>query len=63
MSATPITVAATLRNLSVTHTKRGKWDGCLPMSDDERRATWAARFYSAGHHHKQPKPRVRVAQS
>lgn len=48
------------RNLSVTHTKRGTWDGCRPMSDDERRAAWAARYYGSGHHRKQPKPRIRV---
>ena len=49
-----------LRNLSVTRTKRGQWDGCRPMSDDERRAAWVARFYAAGPHQKQPKPRIRV---
>lgn len=49
------------RNTSVTHTRRGKWDGCRPSTNDERRAEWAEKFYGAGHHRKQPKPRVRVA--
>lgn len=31
------------RNTSVTHTRRGKWDGCRPSTNDERRAEWAAR--------------------
>lgn len=48
------------RNLSVTRTRRHKWDGCAPKSNDERRAEWAARFYGAGHHHTPAKPRIRV---
>lgn len=45
-------------NTSVTRTAPRSWDGCRPMSNDERRAEWAARYFSQGHH--RPKPRIRV---
>lgn len=48
------------RNLSVTRTRPHSSHGCTPMSNDERRAAWAAKFYGGGHHHKPQKPRVRV---
>lgn len=48
------------RNLSVTRTRPHSSHGCTPMSNDERRAAWAAKFYGAGHHHKPQKPRIRV---
>ena len=49
MSALPIFVSRTAPK---------SWDGCTPPTNDERRAEWAQRFYSAGHH--RPKPRIRV---
>jgi len=33
---------------------------CRTLSNDERRAAWAARYYGAGLHRRLPKPRVRV---
>lgn len=29
-------------------------------SNDERRAAWAVKYFGAGHHTKQQKPRIRV---
>ena len=55
-----MSIATLPRNHSVARTERGKWTGCLPPTNDERRAAWAARFYAGGHHRKQNKPRVRV---
>lgn len=50
--------------LSITRTKPRSWDGCTPLTNDERRALWASRFYAAGHHRKKPrlrvKPRIRI---
>lgn len=50
--------------LSITRTKPKSWDGCTPLTNDERRAAWAARFYAGGHHRKKPrlrvKPRIRI---
>ena len=48
------------RNLSVTRTRPHSSHGCTPMSNDERRAAWAAKFYGAGHHRRDRKPRIRV---
>ncbi len=31
--------------------RRATWDGCLPPTNDERRAHWAARYFAGGHHH------------
>jgi len=31
-----------------------------PLSNNERRAIWAAKFFGAGHHLRQQKPRIRV---
>lgn len=36
------------------------WSAIRPLSNDERRAQWAARFYAQGHHRTPQKPRVRV---
>lgn len=33
--------------------QRATWDGCRPLSNDERRAAWARKFYAGGHHHRQ----------
>ncbi|WP_458788951.1 hypothetical protein [Dyella jiangningensis] len=50
--------------LSITRTKPKSWDGCTPLTNDERLAAWAARFYAGGHHRKKPrlrvKPRIRI---
>jgi hypothetical protein len=35
-------------------------ESCRALDNNERRAIWAARFYGAGHHQKQQKPRIRV---
>lgn len=40
--------------------QRGTWEGCRPLSADERLAAWAARYYSAGHHRERGKPRIRL---
>jgi hypothetical protein len=31
-----------------------------PLSNNERRAIWAAKFFGAGYHLRQQKPRIRV---
>ena len=31
-----------------------------PRSNDERRASWAARYFALGHHRRPEKPRYRV---
>lgn len=36
------------------------WAAIRPLSNDERRAMWAARFYAQGHHRTPQKPRVKV---
>lgn len=50
--------------LTIVRTKPHSWHGCEPPSNDQRRAEWAAKFYSAGHHRKKPrlrvKPRIRI---
>jgi hypothetical protein len=50
--------------LSIFRTRPKSWDGCTPPTNDERRAAWASRYYSAGHHRKKPrlrvKPRIRI---
>ncbi|MDR3445951.1 hypothetical protein [Dyella sp.] len=55
MSALPIFLSRTAPK---------SWEGCEPQTNDERRAAWAARFYSGGHHRKKPrfrvKPRIRI---
>lgn len=33
---------------------------CRVPTDDQRRALWAFKFFGGGHHHIQPKPRIRV---
>jgi hypothetical protein len=45
-------------NSSIVHART--WAALRPPSNDERRAQWAARFYSQGHHRTPQKPRVRV---
>lgn len=45
-------------NTSIMHARRV--DAIRPLSNDERRAMWAARFYAQGHHRTPQKPRVRV---
>lgn len=33
---------------------------CRAPTPDERRAAWSFAYYSAGHHHRDRKPRIRV---
>lgn len=35
-------------------------DSVRPLSNDERRANWASKFYLFAHHRKPAKPRIRV---
>lgn len=48
-------------NTSIMHTRRV--DAIRPLSNDERRALWAAKYFAQGHHRQPPKPRVRVLAS
>ncbi len=52
------------RSSIVTRTAPRSWDGCMPQTNDERRAEWAHRYYSGGHHRRKPrirvKPRIRI---
>jgi hypothetical protein len=45
-------------NSSIFHARRS--EQYRPRSNDERRAEWASKFYSQGHHRTPQKPRVRV---
>jgi hypothetical protein len=45
---------------AITRTRPGRWDGCQPLTNDERRAQWAQRYFAGGHHHKTQKPRIRL---
>lgn len=44
----------------ITRTRRHSWQGCLPKTNDERRAAWAAKYYGQGYHHRIPEPRIRA---
>lgn len=44
----------------ITRTRPRSWEGCLPPTNDQRRAAWAEKYYGQGHHHRIPKPRVRA---
>jgi hypothetical protein len=50
--------------LSITRTRPKSFEGCTPQTNDQRRAEWAQKFYSGGHHRKKPrlrvKPRIRI---
>lgn len=43
----------------ITRTRPHSWEGLLPLTNDQRRAIWAEKFYSQGHHRNR-KPRIRV---
>jgi hypothetical protein len=45
-------------NSSIIHARN--WSDLKPLSNDDRRALWAARYFSQGHHRTPQKPRVRV---
>ena len=36
------------------------WDDVLPLTNDQRRADWASRYYANGLHHVNGKPRMRI---
>lgn len=36
------------------------WAAIRPLSNDERRAMWASRYFAQGHHRTPQKPRVKV---
>lgn len=36
------------------------WSAIRPLSNDERRAMWASRYFAQGHHRSPQKPRVKV---
>lgn len=42
------------------HAKPYEYESIRPLSNDERRAAWAARYFSAGYHRIPSKPRVRL---
>lgn len=37
-------------NSFIFKSHRKSWKGCYVLSNDERRAAWALRYYGAGHH-------------
>lgn len=45
-------------NTSIMHARH--IERIRPLSNDERRAQWAAKFYTQGHHRRPSKPRLRV---
>lgn len=45
-------------NHSIMHARR--MENIRPLSNDERLAQWAAKFYTQGHHRRPSKPRIRV---
>ena len=45
---------------AITRTKPHSWDGCMPATNNERRAHWAQKYFGQGHHQRQGKPRIRV---
>lgn len=36
------------------------WDAIRPLTNNERRAEWARKYYQAGHHMHERKPRIRI---
>jgi hypothetical protein len=38
-------------------------ESCRPPTNDERVAAWAVKYFTAGHHHRISKPRIRVPDS
>lgn len=46
-------------NTSVMHAV--SMEAIRPLSNDDRRAVWATKFYAQGHHRRPNKPRIRVA--
>lgn len=48
----------TLR-LLITRVDR-RAESCRVLDNNERRAIWAAKYFAAGHHQRQQKPRIRV---
>lgn len=45
-------------NTPIMHTRSN--EAIRPPSNDERRASWAAKFYAIGFHRRPDKPRIRV---
>jgi hypothetical protein len=37
--------------LTITETRPHSWIGCEPMTNDERRGEWAAKYYAGGYQH------------
>lgn len=38
----------------ITRTAPKSWEGCMPLSDDERLAEFKFKWYAAGLHHREP---------
>ncbi len=45
-------------NTSILHARSN--EAIRPMSNDDRRAHWAQKFYALGFHRRPDKPRIRV---
>jgi len=49
-----------MNTFAITRTRPKSFEGCTPLSNDERRALWAQRYYGSGRHQPHKKPHVRV---